>query len=221
MLQPVGIDSRYNPYKTINRSFIKESPGVELNTRPISNPGTYDEGEQPSRTSISVSFSGSWAAEPQTEEPLPNITVLRNQELVASQNSKNTDLIETVRQSVEEEPSLPYSEIKRKDTIKAILQNLEGWKQHGLEESLSYVAEIKDLITKNYDYFKASSQTRIFANTLLLLFKNSNWSRLKSGQLKVLLGEVNRFVDDDFSQKQLDTFIKQTYRIGLTPIKKT
>ncbi|MBI4039130.1 hypothetical protein HY384_04195 [Candidatus Daviesbacteria bacterium] len=141
---------------------------------------------------------------------------------IMSSKDQTKDL-ESERMLISQEestPSSPYQTLKLKETLNKVIADFEKWVEFGTSDSLVFIASIKESLTSNYSFFASDPNSRVVANTLMLIFDHSIWSEIPLGRVKALHEELKRFNEGKFKLSDVKIFTKQAYRLGLTPIKR-
>lgn len=101
---------------------------------------------------------------------------------------------------------------KTAQMISEIIPLFEKWINNSTENSLVYIAKIKDVMDKYKSILYVENETRIFIGTMLLLFSGDIWENLNSNQLRVILEGIKLFKDGEIENIKLDNFQKQLHK---------
>ncbi|NTV31483.1 hypothetical protein HGA91_05915 [candidate division WWE3 bacterium] len=103
--------------------------------------------------------------------------------------------------------------------LRSIVDELLQWEDKPVEDALTNIANIRDLIEKDAAVFKSNRDYFKFISALRLIFKNYNWAELTQEKLVKLRWSLESLDGKYINSDRLDNFYNTIYSIGISPLK--
>lgn len=144
-------------------------------------------------------------------------TKLLSQKILVQQI--DSEIETTVTEIEESERGNTYQNFNVRTFINKVNLEINKWSAYGTQDSLAYIANIKEIINSYRKVLRHQSKSRILLNTVSLLLENNNWESVTSPQLNKLSTELNRFVNGDIKVQDLQIFSREFFRSKFSTLK--
>ena len=110
--------------------------------------------------------------------------------------------------------SVLYIQMKTRELISFLLQELSAWHKNGTNDSLANISAMKNAIASKFNYLSQDSNFRLFVSTLRLVI--GKWETLDSVQIEALHNHLNNYADGQISSGDTKNFNKFLFENGIS-----